>query len=392
MWGRKKRAAGEQVGEGHQKKGRHPVAWFKGMGRGGKILTLVMVGIGLILVMRGCNAILNKQAPEEQAARVIEVHQVELRPKDEVLHYTGGLAAGEQAIVNAKNGGRVSKILVENGVMVSAGQALVLLENSDLQNMSTINQATAAKAQAAYQNAQANYERYKALFEAGGMSQKDFDDVKLGLVVAEADASSARAAAANAGEAVASATIKAPIAGLVANRDVTLGQMLAPGQQIMTVESTGQVSVNINISQEDINKLTVGMEADIEISSLSKEPFRGRLVSINPAADPATRSFAGKILVNNSDGKLKPGMYSRVKIGTGQSKKVLTVPVVAVTGEDGLYFVFLVEGEVVKRQRVDVGDVLGNMIEITKGLGEGQTVAITGASSLKDGDKISVKE
>jgi RND family efflux transporter MFP subunit len=390
MWGRKKQVVDEKVMEREKKM--HPLARYKGMGRGGKILTLLLVAIGLVLVMRGCNAIINKQAPEEKIARVIEVQQVELRSKDEVLQYTGGLAAGEQAIVNAKNGGRVSKILVENGATVSAGQALVLLESSDLQNMATINRATATKAQAAYQNALANYERYQALFEAGGMSQKDFDDIRLGLIVAEADASSAQAAAANAGEAIANATIKAPITGLVANREVTLGQMLAPGQQIMTVESTGQVAVHINISQNDINKLAVGMEADIEISSLSKAPFHGRLVSINPAADPSTRSFAGKVLVDNPEGKLKPGMYSRVKIGTGQTKKVLTVPVVAVTGEDGLYFVFLVEGDTVKRQRVDVGDVLGNMIEITKGLEEGQTVAITGASTLKDGDLISVKE
>ena len=102
MWGRKKvkdQMAGE---ERAKRRGWHPFRWFRGMGRGGKIVSLLLLAVLVILVMRGCGAVLNRQAAEEEIIRVIETYQVARQAKDEVLLYTGGLAAGEQAIVNAK--------------------------------------------------------------------------------------------------------------------------------------------------------------------------------------------------------------------------------------------------------------------------------------------------
>ncbi len=111
---------------------------------------------------------------------------------------------------------------------------------------------------------------------------------------------------------------------------------------------------------------------------------------INPTADTTTRVFETKIRVANGDRLLQPGMFVKVEITTGAPVAVIAVPQNAVVSDAGLYYVFVVDGGRVRRQQVQVGQVRGQMVEVTSGLTEGQKVVLTDVDTLQDQDQVTI--
>ncbi|MCL6558095.1 MAG: efflux RND transporter periplasmic adaptor subunit, partial [Firmicutes bacterium] len=151
-----------------------------------------------------------KEAPPDVHIQTVVTSEVAKVKKENTLVLTGTLEALDEAAVSPKVAGRVSRVLVENGAAVAAGEPLVFLENTEFNNLLAVNQAALKKAEANLAAVRSNYERFKELYEAGAVSKKDFEDVETGLKVAEAEAGSAAAALANAEESLRNTTITSP--------------------------------------------------------------------------------------------------------------------------------------------------------------------------------------
>ncbi|MGD0154171.1 MAG: efflux RND transporter periplasmic adaptor subunit, partial [Thermacetogeniaceae bacterium] len=134
--------------------------------------------------------------------------------------------------------------------------------------------------------------------------------------------------------------------------------------------------------------IKTGLAAKVTTDAFSGRIFDGTVEAINPVAGSSTRVFETKIRVANSGQLLRPGMFVKVEIETGVPVTVIAVPQNAVVSNAGLYYVFLLEGGRVKRQQVQVGQVMGQLVEITSGLTEGQRVVLTDVSTLNDGDQV----
>lgn len=331
-----------------------------------------------------------KEASPDIQVQTVATNAVATVKKENILALTGSLGAFKETTISAKVAGRVSQVAVENGTAVAVGQSLVLLENQDAVNLLTINRAALKKAEASLDTARINYDRLKELYEGKAISKKDFESAETGLEVAEADASSAAAAVANAEESLRNTTIVSPLDGVVANRNINVGQVVSPGVTLMAVEDISSVYALVNIEQKDLGKINPGLQAIVTVDAYSDRKFPGVVEIINPVANKAARVFETKIKVDNEEHLLKPGMFAKVEIKTGEAQEVLAVPQNALTGKQGMYFVFLVEGDKVKRQQVEIGQIIDQLVEIKSGLSGGQEVVVTNVNKLKDQDRIKI--
>lgn len=354
------------------------------------VVGLVLLAVVGLLLYR---TVLLRRAttpPPDIHLQTVEVKEVASASLEDRLSLSGSLESANKAVISPKVAGRVARILVENGNQVQSGQPLVLLDNQAYQNQLAAAQATLKKAEANLEATRTNHQRIKQMYQGGVVSQKDFDDIEAGLKAAEADASSAAAAASIASEDLANTTITSPIPGMVANRQVNLGQMISPGLSVMDIEDISSIYIVVNVNQDDIGRIAAGEKAEVLVDPYVDRLFPGTVEVVNPSANPYARVFQAKVKVDNQEGLLRPGMFARVVIQAGEAKEAVTIPQIALAGQNERYYVFVLEGDRVRRQTVTIGGVQNGTIEIRTGLTQGQKVVVTNVNKLKDQDQVRI--
>ncbi|MHB1651865.1 MAG: efflux RND transporter periplasmic adaptor subunit [Desulfitobacteriaceae bacterium] len=322
-----------------------------------------------------------------QTVRVQDVGKVK---KENFLELYGNIDAINKVSVSSKVAGRVSRVVVDNGQAVGAGETLLSLEDQDYRTLFTTSQDTWQKAKLRLSDVQADYDRYQKLLAAGAVAQRDVDKSKLAVEAAQADLDSAQAGLDNAQQTLSNTTVTAPFAGVVAYRSVSAGQMVSPGIPLLTLVDISSVYALVNVKQEDLAQVRVGMSAQVILTGDALHPLTGIVSLISPVANPAARVFEARIKIDNKDGVLKPGMFVKTRITTGNPVEVLAVPQYALSGKENAYFVYVAEGNQARQRTVTIGATLGEMIEIQSGLKPGDKVIVTNVNKLKDEDQIAV--
>ena len=293
-----------------------------------------------------------------QSAVTVTTAQAGYVTKKPKLLLTGSLEGETSVVISPKISGRIERVNVQDGQPVSAGEELITLESVELSNSVRMNLDMVARASASYENIKADYIRYRTLFEQNAVSRQQLDSVETRLKVAETDLSSAYASLSSARQQFAYSSITAPLAGVVANKSATLGQVVAAGQQLMTLESINWVYAVVNIEQKAMGTIRTGMPAEIQVDAYPGEVFHGSVQVINPTAATANRMFRTKVLLDNKDGRLKPGMFVKAGIITGADSSVLAIPRTAMLQKQGLYYVFTLEDNKAKRREIGIGEVI----------------------------------
>ena len=403
---------------------------------------IIMLVLIVTLIISGCSS---QTATVVEQEKIVPVN-VSLSQKEDLPEYQsfpGKVMAVDEVGLSPKLGGIVEQILVKEGETVKAGQALIILDKKDVINQ--VNQAQAAydaavanlsnleqgqfpqqlaqlesalkQAEANFNNAKENYERMKELFSEGAIPKQQFEGVELqynlakeqyesaktqltitkektipeSLAAAKAQVKQAEAVLAAAKAALDNCVITSPIDGTVGAITATVGQMASPGYSIITVGNLNSVEIHINVTEDRVNGLKVGQEAEVIVDAASDLPFKGEIVSISPFKDLRTQVYPVKILVPNEKGLLKSGMFARVKLMVALHTDVVTVPEDAVVAYDGRTIVYTLEGDVAKANVVETGPTSMGKTVITKGLESGKEVIIEGQSLLTDGTKVRVE-
>jgi RND family efflux transporter MFP subunit len=309
--------------------------------------------------------------------------------------------SGEEGVVGADVPGKVVQILFNEGDMVKKGTPLIVLDSQDMndqlktaQAQLAAVQATLPKAEANVQISQRNYNNAKALYEAGAVSANDLSDAETGLKVAQADLAALQAniSAAQSGidrlqHNMANLVIKAPMDGVVEDKNVAIGQYAGPGAPLAMIKDTSTIQAVIKIAQEDAIKIQAGQKAQVRVSG-DTQVYEGTVSYVSTAASMASRTFTAKVEVPNPDNRLKPGSYAKVDLVSGTEASVLAIPLRAVAGSEGGYYVFTAENGVARRTAVTLGATYNDMIEVQSGLTEGAEVICTNINSLQDGDLV----
>jgi multidrug efflux system membrane fusion protein len=287
--------------------------------------------------------------------------------------------------------------LLQEGDVVKKGMTLARLRQSDVEQKLAEAKAGVAEARAAREQAQLDNDRVQKLAEAKTMSAAEADAARIKLDVARARVAGAEAKLVEAQTAVADATMKAPLDGIVLSRSVEVGTLAAPGVPAFVIADTQTMKVVFGVPDVTLDRLSLGSDQAVTTEAYPSRYFVGKITRISPFADPKSRVFEVEISIPNEDGALKIGMVASLSLmPTATSAKVM-LPLPAILrspkNKDG-YAVLVVDEKanppVAHLRDVTLGDFLGNMIPVLSGLEPNERVIVQGASYVADGEKVKI--
>ncbi|MBO4943030.1 MAG: efflux RND transporter periplasmic adaptor subunit [Muribaculaceae bacterium] len=307
---------------------------------------------------------------EERPIVTVDVaHRIEV-PQTKV--YTATVEAENINNIAPSTPNRIKKINVEVGDHVRRGQELVVLDNASIDQL-RIN----------LEQTERDYNRAVQLLEIGSGTQQSVDQLKAQLDAARVQYNNLKE----------NTILCSPITGVVTARNYDPGDMTGSLPVLTVGQLTPVVKVMINVSENDMSKLKVGQPVDVTFDAFPGETFSGKVQRIYPTVDTATRTFQVEVRIANAKETIKPGMFARVSIDLG-SKENVVVPdraLVKQTGSGNKY-VYVLNGNTVSYERVEVGQRLDDAYELLSGIEDGDTVVITGQTRLADGIEVEVQK
>lgn len=301
------------------------------------------------------------------------------------LTVIGTAAAIQGVTVGADLPGTIDKIHFESGQWVHQGDILVELDTRQ-------ENAQLASLEAQRDLAKINYDRAQELVKAGVISRSDYDNASTQQKATEAQVGDIRAA-------IARKTIRAPFTGVLGIRQVSLGQYLAAGQAIVSLQSLSPIYVNFGVPQQDTPKVIPGHVLRVTNSDLPGLGFTGRIIAIDSVINEQTRNIQVQAVVTNKDNKLRPGMFVQVELPLGKPHDVVPLPASAINYAPYGDSVFVVtdmkdaKGNTyrgVRQQVVKIEGSRGDQVAVVSGVNPGDEVVSAGAFRLRNGAPIQV--
>lgn len=312
------------------------------------------------------------------------------------LKADGTISAKDTANVSAKvNGVAIVQILVEEGQQVKAGQVLAIFDTDAMQQQVLQAEADMAEAEATLANAKADAARVLPLIDIDAISRQEADRYRTSELRAQAALQSAKSRLSGQRLTLNNATVVAPVSGVISDKMIEVGQV-AGGEPLFTIIKGGILEWQADIDPKLIGEVTVG--TPVKVSLPQGQSVMGEVRRVAPTAANNRQITVYASLASNSNARA--GMYQSGEFLLG-SANTQTIPNSAIVSNDGYDYVMLVtetkttEGKTtgrIKRQRITLGDRLGDSVAVTEPLPTGSRIVKQGASFLNDGDLVRVVE
>lgn len=392
-------------------------------------LVFLLALLTLPLTVIGCGSearsIADRPAPEPLA---IATATVESRSIDRYLRVTGSLAADEQAEVSAETAGRVVETPVERGTRVAAGAVLIRVSAAETSAQLQEAEANAAQiearlgltpgqpfdpdrvpdvrtAKAALDLAEAEFARIRSLLDQNVVSRSEYDQRRTQVDSARQQLQSARNAAeqsyrsleaararvALARKSVADTAVRAPFAGLVAERLVSVGDYVTRGARVATVVRIDPMRVELTVPEQAVSLVKVGQPVRLTVDAYPGEEFTANVRFVSPALAADRRALTVEAIAANPDGRLKPGLFVTAAIQQPPSGPAPLIPANAIETVSGTSRVYVVKNDKAEERIVTTGERAGETIEITSGIAQGERVALDPKGRLTDGIPVRAK-
>lgn len=352
----------------------------------------------LLLAASGCGKPAAGKASPDGSRPPVAVETAQAAPSEleDAVEVVGTLAAVREADVKTEYSGTVVEVFVTQWVRVKAGTPLARLDGSEVEAAVRSARAGALQAEVSARRAARELERTVRLREAGLATQQQLDEARTVEEAARAGEEAAKGQLAMAETRLAKALIRAPIDGVVALRNVNVGDYVEnmgnPAPMFRVVDNR-RLELTASVPSARMAELKVGQPFAFTSDAFPGRELAGTVSFINPAADEASRTVKVKAEVGNEDESMKAGLFVKGRIVTGRRSGVLVVPRAALVSWDTVTrraAVFVVEGGVAKRVVVETGAAPGDGVEVVEGLSAGQEVVTRGGFNLRDGDRVLV--
>jgi len=330
------------------------------------------IAICSLLIMAACGqkktettgqTALADEKPLVKLAKVVE------EPVDQLLVYSATIVGEVKNNIAPATPARISKINVEVGDNVKKGQILVEMDETTL-----------SQQEMQLKNLETEFNRIDQLYQVGGVSKSEWDNMKLQLEVARKSFKTLKE----------NTRLESPIDGVVTARNYDSGDLYG-GQAILVVQKIAPVKLTVNVSEQYYSKVKKGDAVSIELDAYPGETFTGKVSLIYPTIDAMTHTFPVELNVANEDLKLRPGMFARATLNLGALNHVV-VPDLAIEKRSGSgdRFVYVYENGKVKYTKVELGQRLGDRYELISGVPSGSQIVIAGQAKLSDGREVDV--
>jgi membrane fusion protein (multidrug efflux system) len=287
-----------------------------------------------------------------------------------------GTARANEAIdVTAKISNRVTAIRFREGQKVQAGDVLVEFDSEQAR-------ANLAEAEAALRDSRSQFNRRRELFATNALSESQLDQLQATLSMNEARVAGARSQ-------LNDTMIRAPFAGRVGLRNVSVGSFVSPTTVITTLDDTSVIKLDFSVPEVFLAQLREGLEITGRTTAYAGESFKGKVASIDNRLDPVSRAVVVRARIDNGDGRLKPGMLMTVVLMRAEAPAVL-IPEQALVPEGDRKFVFAVRADKAARVEVQTGRRRPGEVEVVNGLAEGDLIITEGTQKVRDGIPVKV--
>lgn len=298
----------------------------------------------------------------------LPVETVTLKPETLAAGVTtvASLRADESVVVRPEIAGRISRIHFSEGGHVVAGQPLFTLDGS-------LAQASLNEAAANLTNSRRAATRAGQLAGDKLLAQADYDKARAALGVDEARVASARTM-------LSKMTLRAPFSGVVGLREVSVGEFVNAGQDLVTLVRLDPIEVDFSVPENALEQLRNGQKVSITVDAFPGDVYGGQVVAIDPVIDPDSRSARLRAQIANPDGRLRPGQFAQLQLDTGgnTSSTALLVPEQALMQDGNTRFVYTVVAGKAHRAEIKTGTRVPGKVQVTDGLKAGDVVITAG--------------
>jgi RND family efflux transporter MFP subunit len=369
---------------------RHTMTTMTGASR-----ALLLSTLALTLGAAGCKKDTADAAPAGKTetmlvgpenVTVVRTQQIRTGPA-----LSGSLAPERQATIRAEMSAAVLDTYAEPGQRVGAGQALAQLDAAVLRDQAVSARSAVATAQSSYDIARRNLERNQALERAGAIAERDLEQARNQVVATQGNLSAMRAQLANITKQLDKASVQAPFAGVVAQRQANAGDVVSPGAALFTVVDPASMQLEAAVPAEALAQVRVGMPVEFKVNGYPTRTFTGRIVRVNPTADPATRQVKIVASIPNAGNTLVGGLFAEGRVSS-ETRNAPMVPAGAVDERGLRPYVVRLRGGRIEKAEVALGlrDAASERVEITRGLAEGDTLLLGAARGISPGTPVRV--
>ena len=377
----------------------------------------------------GCGGSSGRSAEAAAAPAAVEVRTFATSQAQvtRAIRVSGSLIADEEAEVAAETAGRIVETPVELGTRVAAGAPLVRISAEQASAQVAEAEANAAQVSAAlnltpgapfdpnntpdviaakaeHELAVSEYERFKSLLAERVVSQSEYDQratrvestkrryeaTRDGMNQRFRQWQSATARVALAKKSLGDTVVRAPFAGMVSDRKVSVGDFVTTGTKVVTVVRVSPLRLSLTVPEQLVSRVAPGQKVDLRVDAYPDRTFSGTVKYVSPALRAEQRALTVEAIVANESGELKPGLFATAEIFQDQTEEALLLDRNAIQTTSGTSRVFVVRGEKVEEHVVRTGQVVGAQVEIVEGLAAGDSVAVAKSGTLTDGTRITV--
>ncbi len=394
-----------------------------------------------LLFLNACEKGSAKPAAEERSYNV-QVRASEKKPLRPFIEAIGTLYPYDEVTVSTEIDGLLKDLFVEEGSRVSKDMLLARIDDTDyalevqraegvveaadsrLQQLRTgarpqeiqLAKAEVDQTLADLEKRKADRERAKSLHEKKYISAQEWDTARTAydvavayhqkakenyaLVVegprqeeitsARAQLDQSKAALSLARQKLGKTQINSPLAGFVRLKRASKGEFLKNGNPILVIIQSNPIKLRFTLAEKDVAKIRINQEVSLRVEAFPEREFQGKVRTIYPSLEEKTRTLLVEALVPNPEGALKPGLFARVILYTGQAKETVVIPVTAFLYEETKVKVFVEEEGRAKEKSLKLGTKYGDVMEVLEGLQEGEKVVVAGQQNLSEGVKLNV--
>ena len=319
------------------------------------------------------------QSLSQQKTVCVKVINVSQQGVGITLNYSGIIEPEKNVPLSFQLPGIVEKVYVNEGDFVNKGQILAQLDKTSTQ--SSYNAAAAIQ-----QQAQDAYNRLKTVYDNGSLPEIKWEEVQSKLEQANSAAKIAR-------QNLDHCTITAPISGIIGNRNIEEGATATPGIKVFNVFSIQSVYARISVPEDEINHIKKGQNAQITIPALNNQEASGRIERVSLIANPVSKTYEVKMLVNNQNEEIKPGMVCNVNMDIADENPAILLPFQSVLkDENEKTYVYVIDNtsNTAKRRYIQISGLINNKIGVTSGLVANDMIVSEGQQKLADNTSVQI--
>lgn len=317
------------------------------------------------------------QQQQRRPVVLVEVETARRAPIVETISATGTITAKNEVKIIAQTEGKIILLDVEEGSRVKAGDVVVRLDGSVLA-------AQTKEAEATTDDARANFERAKRLFENKLVSEQEFEQARTRFNVAQARTDYQKAL-------LEYTTIRSPISGVVTFRGAREGDIAVPRQLLLTVSDPAALVMEVPVSELQVPRIRVNDLVNITVDAYPEVKFSGKVRRVFPASDPVSRLVKIEVMFTDRDDRLMPGMFGRAELTTSAKDSAVVLSNDAVmTSATGVASAYVVVDSVVERRQLTLGIREPGRTEILSGVTAGEQVVVVGQNALNDNMQVRI--